>query len=327
MIFKPNMDFIAEEADRIVKEQLNKKNRPDIKRYQWKLGENILRLLPSWGVHGKLFHEDAKHFNMPPNSEWGSCLTKTWPKLFSQCPVCEDLEELKELFPAASFYLQESSLKWCANVIDRDDESAGPQIVSMTNTVYSWIVLKMKSKNVGDITDVTSGIDLCVDKKIGKRRDGKDMVEYDPGFVPRATPLAETNELIESWCSNLYNLDEIMKPLSDDKIAALSVSSSSMVTYFKKKFEDKAERLPAFSINTQEANKVPTKTYNAKSNMPACFAGNNNPELHSGPGLPEGIEGTFGFDPRLEKCQMCGFEIRCSDFKAAKEKENDEIPF
>lgn len=339
------MNWVRQEAERIEKEAANKSTSGPIQRYDWKEGDNNLRLLPCWAAHGRIFRKEAEHWELAPGKDHFPCLLETWPSKTDHCPICDAIDKILAAFPELELRRQMPASKYAANVIDRDDEEKGVQIARFTPASYNWIMAEMGNPKIGDVTDIETGIDLKVVLKIKARKGGGTQKEYTPGWMPRVTPLHEDDDLVAQWLEGLYDLDKLKPYPDDEKIGEIISKGSAMVSYYFKKYKQDNERgrssgeeaaeesRPARRTEVAKPEKEkkaePKKRETAKSRtstldgvdpkgFPPCFAGLEAPEPHDGSDVPEDVVGTFGFNEDLEKCVICEHELRCMDAKEEK---------
>jgi hypothetical protein len=336
-VHKPNMEHIKTEANR-VREQGSGFGDQDLNFYDWKNGENNLRILPPWSAKGLVFKKVLSHFEIPPERSIVKCMD-TWPDKFDLCYTCEAIDKVIAQLPELDLGRQKNSTHFYANVIDRDEEEKGVQVCRFTSGVYNWLVLQMDNPKIGDITDYEQGFDIIITKSEKPRKKGKGtQTNYSCSFVPRPCPLHETDEAMAQWLQSLFDLDRVFGPPDDEGLAEMKGAASRMVNYYFKKFregysvtsddadepsprreaarrdEPKSEAVsPDAVIDTPPPqSQQPAKTLEDidPKGVPSCFAGLKDPEKHS--------DGTVGFNEMLEKCLLCAHELRCMDAKASK---------
>lgn len=329
-VFKPNMEHVKTEANRIREQGEGGFGDKDLNFYEWKAGENNLRICPPWSAKGLVFRRVHSHFEIPPERSILKCLD-TWPDKFDLCFLCEGIDKVVAQLPELDLGRQKSSTHYYANVIDRDEEEKGVQVCRFTPGVYNWIVLQMDNPKIGDITDYEQGFDLIITKSEKPRRKGKGtQTNYSCSFVPRPCPLHETDEAIAKWLAELYDLDRVFGAPDDETLAEMKGAASRMVSYYFKKFreghvatdtssETKRESKEDLAASPSEVvDAPPPKTQQPAKTLedidpkgvPSCFAGLSSPEKHE--------DGTLGFNENLEKCLLCAQELRCMDAKASK---------
>jgi len=235
IIHKTDMNYVREESERIEKVSKGK-----IKRLDIKPGDNLMRLMPSWAAHGRLFRKEAEHWELPPGKEHYPCLLATWPSKTDHCALCDAIDKVLAMFPELSLGRQMPASKYACNVIDRAHEKEGVQIVRFTPAIYNWLMMEMNS-TAGDVADIEKGVDLKIVLKMEKRRDGSEQKKYTPSWIPRQTPLSTDNDLIELWMSQILDLDRIKPYPNDEKIGEIHKHSTLLIAYYTKKYKQDAE--------------------------------------------------------------------------------------
>lgn len=334
-IFKPNMDFFKQEAERI-NSQKSENGLPPLNWYEWKKN-NTLRILPAFNSRGFWFKKVSKHYNVVPKNSSVPCYLATWPGESDYCPQCDEMEKIQRKFPEADLSRMNPGSYYYVNAIDRDNEDAGVFIVRLTPKVYNWLVIQVTNPKIGDITDYENGVDITIDVNEKPRKDGKKYVDYKTGMIPNRGPIFDNDDKMAATLDNLPDLDKIFKFPSDEKIVEHTKISKAMSSFLLKKYKD------GFTGEADAENESEGETYvppkrdekkvesgeasegveksvnNSKSesleshsprDMPACFAGQKDPEK-----LPDG---SIGFNESLDKCQICPHELRCADVKSSK---------
>lgn len=97
----------------------------------------------------------------------------------------------------------------CAAIIDRADESAGPQLWSMNIVIARDVLNLFLNKQVGNFMDAESGRDLIVTLQPSSRKfNGKTM--FDTKIMPsfERSPVSEDKGVAKKWMESLPNVDE-----------------------------------------------------------------------------------------------------------------------
>lgn len=332
-VHKVDMDHVRQEAERVKKEQESRGEFTKLDWYKWKVGDNVIRLLPPYNASGKIFRRTGDHYQMPPKNEIHRCMTETWPDQTDVCYFCDTLDRLLHEFPELKLGRQSTTTKYLANVIVRgEEESKGPQVVRFTESMYNWIMLQMSDSQIGDVTDYEQGIDIKVTRKVIKRKDGNDRTEYVLNTMPRPRPLSDDDDIIAKWLDTLPDLDKVLKYPSDDKLSEMRGYASKMESHYVRKYRQDTESslenpvksrkpVPAKETSTRSSSK-PSESKRAEylnpKDVPECFAGLDEPKSHDGDDIPEHLKGTFGFQDELDKCMECEHELTCLDRKLDK---------
>lgn len=328
-VHKPNMEVITNEAKRIMLEG-GPGGSGEIKRFDFKEGKNVFRLLPPWSAKGLLFKKYFTHFQIKPENSVFNCMS-TWPDKYDSCYICEALSKTQAIFPELDLWRQRQAINYYANVIDRNDEESGVKIARLTPGIYNWLVLQLDDKEVGDLSDYESAFDIVVVKTVAYKG-GQKNTSYKCDRAVNRTPLHEDEDTIVAWLSSIYDLDRIVAPPKDETLAEMKGAASRMLTYYQRKSRGGAE-IPADEPDPpvrepeppqatrqpvdQSENPAPpasdpgpaeTLSELDPSQYPPCHASLDNPQKNQ--------SGTIGFDPIGEDCLTCAFEFACMDAKA-----------
>lgn len=335
-VHKLNIEYIRNEASRI-KAEGDYAGNQDLNFYDWKTGENNLRLLPPWGAKGLVFKRVLSHFELPPEKSIYRC-QHTWPDKFNLCLLCEALEKVQAQFPEVDLGRQRSGINYYGNVIDRDEEEKGVQVCRFSPSVYNWLTLQMDNPKIGDITDYEKGFDLIITKTVKPRKKGKgDSTKYSCSFIPGALPLHESDEAMTKWLTGLFDIDRVFGPLDDETVAEMQGAASRMIVYYQRRFRGGDGGAPPAGTgtpsgvasestgqpSTSPASTTTTPTSASSAPAPAESLSDIDPKkvlsCHASLEAPDAHEdGTYGFNPVIEKCLLCPFEMACMDAKASK---------
>ena len=232
-VHKPSADYVSKAAKK-AKEDAKRSGRGDF--YEWKAGENVLRLMPPWDAKGHVFKEVMSHFEIPPKREIVRCLA-TWPDEYDDCPICEKIKKVNRVLPAVDTDRIAMTTHYYANVIDRDEEEAGPLVCRFPPSVFNWVMTQMDNPKIGNITDIDNGFDLIITKSEKRGKRGK-FIKYDTSFVPKPATLTDDEEELEGWIDNMANLDMLFSEPGDDALADIDGQAAAMFNYFLRKYRD-----------------------------------------------------------------------------------------
>jgi len=186
--------------------------------WKCKEGRSIIRILPPVGnMESAFWQEVGKHYI--PGAEH----SLTCPKFTAglDCPVCEYVDELYKAGDDASKELAGKlrvSKQYWVNIIDRENEDAGPQVYTPGPSVFKSIYGLVADPEYGDIYDPYEGWDLVIS------RTGQGInTEYE--VQPRARgqrPLSEDEDTIDAWLDAAKDLSVVElsdNPAEDEKLA------------------------------------------------------------------------------------------------------------
>jgi len=173
-----------------------------VKIYSVRTGENVIRIMPAtWDVNGKApehyGYDVWVHGRIGPDNEMVICLAKQFE---DKCPICEaresldrrgDEETAKGLKPVRRVFM------W---IIDRKDESKGPQIFQCPWTLDQDIAKASKNKRSGTyyvVEDPEEGHDISFEKEGANLATRYVTVQVEPSSSALASNEKQTNALIE----------------------------------------------------------------------------------------------------------------------------------
>lgn len=181
-------------------------------------GRTQVRILPEVGEMGWFFQPVGTH-HFPDN-------TRVYCPTFTSegelpCPVCEFVQGLYDAGDKSSRALAGKlrvRRKFWMNVIVRDDESAGPRILTAGVTIFSAIKQIVADPDYGDITDVTDGVDIKINRK------GQGLsTEYEVIASRYESVLSEDDDQADEWLDKAKDLSYVElsdDPSEDDKLKA-----------------------------------------------------------------------------------------------------------
>lgn len=184
-----------------------------------KTGSNVIRILPEVG--------EMEIFYQPVGRHWlpDADTTKIYcPKFTSEgqhdCPICDWVDQLyrggkadKEL--AKNLRVERS---FWMNVIDRNDEDAGPMIYTAPISVLSEVGALVGDPDWGYIMDELAGHDITI-TRTGEGIDTR----YKVNAKPKPSPLHPDDAVIDKWMESARDLSYVMvsdDPLEDEDLAA-----------------------------------------------------------------------------------------------------------
>lgn len=131
-------------------------------------GRNVVRFLPPPAGRNTPFVTVFQHFlNLPGFAE---PIIFNCPRLMARkgCPACQKGEKLKstgnqkDADAARDFW---ASRRVFANVIDRNDEDAGPKILGFGKLIHEALVAIRRDEDAGgDFTDPVDGFDIVIER-------------------------------------------------------------------------------------------------------------------------------------------------------------------
>ncbi len=173
--------------------------------FQFKEGRNNIRILPPWEGADDFSRIFGKHWNLGPE---GKTMLYCPKVCFDKpCPICDGIDAMWKKKPddAMKEWLKNvsSGPRFYANIIDLKDIDQGVQVAEFPKTVLEeiWNIMIDPEVGHGDITSLTAGRDLIIDKT------GKGLsTRYSVRARLEATPVP-----IPISASDLPNLDMLVR--------------------------------------------------------------------------------------------------------------------
>jgi len=185
--------------------------------YSPKVGKNTIRILPEVGDMDFFFQPVGRHYF--PDGRKVYCPSFTTEK-DRECPVCEIVRELHSIGDKQSKKLASSlnvGRSWWMNVINRDNEDAGPLMYTPGVMVFNSIISLINDPDYGDITDIDEGSDIVID------RDGTGIdTSYEVHGRRKESTLTDDDEELEEWLDKARDLSwvEVSEdPDEDDELS------------------------------------------------------------------------------------------------------------
>lgn len=173
---------------------------PTIREYHW-----------HWNVAGNKVLCNKRSFNEDcPVCELASAM---WREFDDGGRTDASLgEAAKNLFAKNRFY---------TNVVDRDDEEAGPKIFSFGKRVAEMMYESFLDPDYdGKFLDPENGFDFKINytrEDLNNPMTSKTLIKASP----KSSPLAEDSEVAQNFIRDAYNLDEIYTPANPEDVMAI----------------------------------------------------------------------------------------------------------
>lgn len=176
--------------------------------YKPKIGKNILRILPEVGEMEFFYVSVGQHFISRSNRHFCPSFTFGDP-----CPICEFVSQLYTAGDDASVELARKlgvRKQYWMNVIDRNNEIAGPQVWTPGPMIFKQIAAIVMDPQYGDLLiDEEDGLDIVVE------RSGSGLqTSYNVLAKRETTPLANDVAIIDQWMNTAMDLTPVQ--LTDD---------------------------------------------------------------------------------------------------------------
>jgi len=229
----------------------------------WKVGQNVFRILPSWskamadeGLFAKVVW---RHYALPSSDGKQAnhvCVEQNHPKLGIVCPICQVIRDLESKGHDLGNY--RCRFKAFVNAVDRDEAAKMSvpkvRIVSLTPGVYHWVLRTIADPYIGDITDPYKGVYISVTKS-GTGID----TEYSPNVLPGREPVVGSPEAVENILGSLHNLDDIFKVPNEEIMKIIQASADALRRKYA--ISDKEQPNPVVPPPMQESNTATDRAF------------------------------------------------------------------
>lgn len=184
------------------------------------VGRNVVRLLPPAAGEASPWKLIYMHFIEMPD---GLTIPFVCPKKMSNepCPICEQAEKLRQSGDAAQFERAKKYFprrQWYANVIDRNDEEKGPQLLPVGKEILDQINTQIRERLLEDpefdICDPYGGIDVIINRKGQLQND----TEYKVALRTAKSQLGPDDDTMQTWIDARHDLHAKAKPMSYQEI-------------------------------------------------------------------------------------------------------------
>jgi hypothetical protein len=189
--------------------------------FKFKNGQNVIRFLPPLAGQSSPFAVLYQHWvTLPDGSRTSLNCSRMMAK--QRCPACEEMDRLARSgnevdFKASNDWKPKLRIK--ANIIDRDDEDKGVQVVEFGKSILDQLVAIRKDPRAGgDFTDIEDGFDIVVTKK------GEGVkTEYACLASRETTALHNDADVAQEWLDNQHDLSRAKYvPTYEEAYARLS---------------------------------------------------------------------------------------------------------
>lgn len=233
----PWIDYDISTAAEIVEEEKRKAAESDVSFVKFRPGENVFRILPpkaAWldyynerGMKPDPFFPYWKHFYERPD-EPGTWVSFVCPRRMEgrECPVCKIVAQLRatgDTLDNDTAFQMDAKHRCYVNVIDRDDEAAGPKVMDISYPYSKWtgrsMYEKIRALMVGRaarniVTPTAKGFDIIITKEGSGRMNTTYTVQAD--VEPR--PLHDDMETMSSWIESQPDLPKLVQPLDIEQL-------------------------------------------------------------------------------------------------------------
>jgi hypothetical protein len=222
-------------------------------------GRNVIRILPEVGDM-KFFYQQVGRHNMPDdNKTYWYCPSFTSEGEFP-CPICEMVESLykskDKSSRAMAGELRVRKMFWM-NVIDRDNENAGPMIYTPGIQVFSAISSLINDPDYGIIYDLEDGIDLVITRK-GSGLDTK----YSVNPKRDSTKLHADQKVVNGWVAKAKDLSYVVVSDDPDEDRDLSAGHAVYLAPYERieqEFTDGAPDMDDEDVEEEDTDEEPKR--------------------------------------------------------------------
>ena len=115
--------------------------------------------------------------------------------------------------------LLHSKLNAYAAIIDRADETKGPQVWAFNSFIYQQLLSIFDEEGVNDYTDPNTGFDLIVTISPSKKMfNGKAVLDTVPKASRTQTKLSDDPDLMKKWMDGIPNIDDLSPQKTTEEI-------------------------------------------------------------------------------------------------------------
>ncbi len=181
--------------------------------FKLKAGRNVVRFPPPPVGARSPFLKVHQHFVQFPGM--AKAASFNCPRLMSKlpCPVCKKCDELRATGNPADYELAGEYLakpRVFANIIDRANPEAGPQIIAFGKKIHeSLVALRTDEVAGGDFTHPETGFDIVITRSGTTKND----TEYEVKASRKITPLGNME-----WLEQLHDLGRLGRVPSGEDI-------------------------------------------------------------------------------------------------------------
>ena len=252
-----NMDALRKEAEALKSSGNNSgsfKDGGDIVNTPFKAGSNYMWVLPPWR-EGVLFSKlTSVHWNIPVGMddttnkvkmEVRSCGASNTPH--GRCPICDIILNARGLCEKEFLDDFNRGDKYCINAIRLELDENGllyptrqrPYVYKLAPTIRKLIIQEMSKPNIMDVTDPFLGFPIEVirpEKFIGTNNYTLNVFAgYPRGPIPTPKELEGNVDAQQKWIegalNQIHDLDNIFRPIVNDKFKELIDTSQSLIDY------------------------------------------------------------------------------------------------
>lgn len=285
----------------------------DLKWYKFPSGTErvVVRYLPSLtGVPGKIV---KKHHNLPEIKDILCFRTHDM-----DCPLCELLHQYSDKMDVSDWVANSRSYMNALILEDPTQKNIDPKtphIVGQGEGNLYWVFSKITDPDIGDICDPFTGFNVAYHRT---EFNGK----FERTVLPKARPIANTKEEVESILGKISDLDKIwrrpddvflkkiqdvtekLKVVIDQRLVTLSSQPDAGQKESQSAMNQNLNNTPAPS--TTSASPAPSAA--PKSNKPA-----NSPDCFADAKVFYKNEATGEDDHSKQKCVSCPFDFHCGE--------------
>ena len=192
-----------------------------VKRFKFKEGMNIIRIIPPFGDRLDFYIDIEKSWLVGPT--WKGPVIR--PRQFGKPdPVSDLIERLKasedeSQMKRANFLERQTSKNIECFIIDRNNPQEGPQLASLNWTIFNEIMALFSDSEYADITHAETGTDLKISWTPGVRKGEKWTVKPKWQLTPaRSSSPLDFPEALECDLFLKYRLED---PMGADFIEAI----------------------------------------------------------------------------------------------------------
>ena len=189
-------------------------------RLKLKQGQNILRFLPPPVGRRQPFAIIYQHWVTTAESKR---VPMNCARMMAKqrCAACEKMDDLLRSNNSADKAAAEdwkAKRSVAVNVIDREDEDRGVQLLNFGDMILKQLIaIRKDARAGGDFTDAEDGFDIIIE-----RTGEKKSTKYAVRGARNTTPLHEDPSVAAGWIDNQVDVDRLkLVPSYDDQLEML----------------------------------------------------------------------------------------------------------
>ena len=322
-VYEQDMAAVAAEAARLAQKRGGSgspgggggSKGPKAEWYQWRDGDNLIRILWPWRPNGEILKTSYSHRNVPPERDRHKCPKMTEPENKFECELCNALEEVAairsevDLFPfrAAPEYVAQITLPF-----EGDDKVF---MCRIPNGVRNWIITQQSTPHIGNLSSPAKGYLINVVRT--KSGPDRNDVKYSTSFLPNTKILTEGE--IKVILEQMKDLDKYLSVRDEDRNKLATLAAKMKAAMLSEHYAGpwRKSRRKTEDGGSQKTESTPTTTQSAPAPAPATAPVQQQPPKTVAQAQTQalGKKDCFGKYRGDSACSACKDEFTCQSAK------------